>query len=785
MRLGFAAAFSLLLSTAAALSQSAPFDMSPERSERGPTVIAPNFPIAPQSDAQRQPSVAPAPQPPAPETGFRRYLVPSSQLVMAGEIDRRSWSVSLTQEQAESAAELHIGYQNAVVAAPELSTLRILINNSPVIEQAVGSPNGIGDLHAKIPAGLLKPGANTFSIETELRHRTDCTIESTYELWTEIDPAHAFLTFDAADAGHMRRIDDIASLGPDERGETEFTIVMPSLDLAANTAAALRLAEGLALMAKMPNQTVRVVTKPEEKSGRPGHINVLLGTPAELAPIMRNLPSGASMSSVATFVNDPELGPSTLVVSGPTWNMIASAIETIVKPVDRAPETPRTTLNTGTWRFPDPPMFNGAGRATFDQLGASTEEFSGRRFRTSIAVGIPSDFYAYAYGEARLLLDAAYSQDVLPGSRIDIYVNGNIATTMPITRSGGGILRHFPVGVTMRHFRPGANIITIEAVLRTAADATCAPGATGLDTPRFALFDTSEFSMPQFARIGRRPDLSGISGTGFPYNRTTTVIPLLLEPGSVEALSAAATFLARMSVAAGRLIPVDPAVSPAAAADRNAIFVGSIGSIQPQLLAQLGISDEAQTGWGNAPASNGKSDSAATNEMLDRWKQELSGSGWRGSLNTFKEWFAQRFDIMPGSLRLRPQDTSAFMPGDDVTLLMTQRASPAGNGTWTAVTAPNADALAEGMRSMVQRDAWDNIAGQVTTFKQATQQVNNVQVGRFEFVATQPPSFSNYRLIAANWLSANTLSYASAVVVMCMLLGVATYALLSAFGRRD
>ena len=57
--------------------------------------------------------------------------------------------------------------------------------------------------------------------------------------------------------------------------------------------------------------------------------------------------------------------------------------------------------------------------------------------------------------------------DVLPGSHIDIYVNGNIAATVPITTGGGDILRHLPISVTMRHFRPGLNMIAIEAVLLT------------------------------------------------------------------------------------------------------------------------------------------------------------------------------------------------------------------------------------------------------------------------------------------------------------------------------
>ena len=69
-----------------------------------------------------------------------------------------------------------------------------------------------------------------------------------------------------------------------------------------------------------------------------------------------------------------------------------------------------------------------------------------------------------------ILLDAAYTPAVLPGSHIDIYVNDSIASTVPITSSGGGLPRHLPINVTMRHFRPGVNTIAIEAILETESD---------------------------------------------------------------------------------------------------------------------------------------------------------------------------------------------------------------------------------------------------------------------------------------------------------------------------
>src|SRR5690606_15714672 len=107
-----------------------------------------------------------------------------------------------------------------------------------------------------------------------------------------------------------------------------------------------------------------------------------------------------------------------------------------------------------------------------------------RRYLHSFTFAIPSDFYAGSYGEARLLLDAAYSADVLPGSSLNIYVNGSIAASMQLTERRGAILDQLPIKVTMRHFRPGLNEIAIEAELLTEQDAACLPGAAASETPR-------------------------------------------------------------------------------------------------------------------------------------------------------------------------------------------------------------------------------------------------------------------------------------------------------------
>ncbi|MDW6023488.1 cellulose biosynthesis cyclic di-GMP-binding regulatory protein BcsB [Mesorhizobium sp. BAC0120] len=706
--------------------------------------------------------------------------MPFNKLVLSGEIDRRSWSFQLTGEQAVSKTVLHLGYQNAVVVAPEASTLEIEINGVSLIKEPVRSSETISDLQVPIPDRLLRSGDNVISVAASLRHRTDCSIQSTYDLWTEIAPARTYLSFANPGSG-IHRLEDFATIGVDDQGSTQFNIVVPELDRSAVSTSIVRLAEGVAIAAGMPNQSVTVSREKAFEPG-PGRMTIVLGTAAEISGMVPNLPDAAATSPVASFVDDASSGGSILVVSGPNWQAVDAAIAGIFAPLNLPDTVLRPTLSTHSWRSPDAPIFRERSRKTLAEFGVATQEFAGRRFKTDFGFGVPSDFYANDYGEFTLLLDAAYSPEVLPGSHIDIYVNSNIAATIPITQSGGAILRHFPVGVTMRHFRPGANVIGIEAVLMTEADAACAPAATARKDARFVLFDTSEFEMPNFARIARRPELAGISGTGFPYNRSEEPVALFVESTQPEALSAAATLLARMSVVAGRPIPIET-MPLSAAVDRNAIFVGSIGDIQGQVLSQLGVSQEIKAIWGNGRTNNtGQEDKPDTDATFARWREELSGRGWHGRVSALQDWFSRTFDLTVGSFRLLPRDAPPYSPGRDTRMVMAQKASPGGGRTWTAVTAPNPTALRDATFTLVSENVWNRISGQIVTLNVA-HDLGTISNGRVELIPTQPFSLTNYRLIAANWLSANPLSYACALFIACCLLGLATAGFLSGLGR--
>lgn len=811
-----AAASLLLLNTSAfAQAQTAPFDMSGERpagtditprltqpaAPVPPAAVAPvpvtppvsvipapAAPAAPAPVAVQPQLAAPAPQPvaavnsaPPPRPGeVRRYVVPFSKLGLDGEYDRRSWSVYLTPEQAAAKASFTFAYQNSIVVAPEASALTVYLNNRPIGQQRVGSSNGPSTVAFEVPTGLLQPGANLVTFEVNQRHRTDCNIQSTYELWSNIDPAGTYLSFTGKDVAQLSSADAIRAIGVDGAGKTEFDIAVPALEQPGTTKPLLRLAQGLSVLSGMPNQIFAFSTGSLPAAG-PGKLGVLVGTAAELRPLFPGLPPGAESAALAAFVTDPRSSSPVLLISGPSWPAISSAIDTIVSPTDRSSDVRRDIITTQRWSAPDAPLVFSDTNIPLSQLGVKTTEFSGRRFRTGFNVAVPADFYANAYGEAKVLLDAAYTDNVLPGSHIDIYVNGNIASTVPITSTGGGVLRHLPIRVTMRHFKPGLNSMEIEAILMTKEDAVCAPGATAGATPRFALFDTSELYIPDFARMGQRPNLAAMAGTGYPYGRATEPTPLFIDRVDADTLSATATLLGQMAIMAGHPIAVETVASPNAIGDRDAIFIGSISQMPATALSQANISTASQASWRPVPdAPTGVVD---TGTAFEEWNSKVSGGALRGQIAAFREWLWRNFDISRSSLQFIPGADEIFTPSNAATLLVAQGSSPGGAGAWTVVAAPSSKDLRDGLDTLTEQLNWPQISGHITTYSSKTGKIDMVPVTRFDFVPSTPWSIANYRLVAANWLSTNILSYAFLLVTLSLLIGVATSGMLKKLGR--
>ena len=788
--------------------QAAPSVAAPTRqsSDRAGSPVAAPFEMVPGGGSRPAASDAILPEVEAPAP-IDRPLLPFASILLEGEIDARAWAFYLTQDEAESRASIALGYQNSIVVMPEASRLIVTINGEVIADSPIASSEGVQRMDLPLRPGLLRKGENTIRVEAVQRHRTDCSVVATYELWTRMEAASTGLIFAAEKPKTPLGLEDLPAIGLDTTGRTTIHVVAPEIHRPEIRDRLLRLVQAIALRGRFAHPVVRV-TETDPGQLPIGAIKVLMGIAGELGRFVVDLPTHASSRPLALMTQAPGSSTPTLVVSGPGWSELDAAIDLVDRPLpDRAPKD-LPALDTASWHWPPMPTYLGKRSVRFADLGIRTHEFSGRRFTERFAINLPWDFYASAYGEATLHLDAAYTAAVGPGSYIQVVVNGVISATMRIPPRKN-VLDRYPVRVTMRNFRPGINHVSLEAVLRTEADAVCAPGETLSDNNRFALFDSSTLDFPDFARIGRSPDLAVVSAGGYPYEAHPAVI-VMPQPDQAH-YAATGTLLVRMARDAGEAVRATFAES-ASADDGPVLFVGSIEHLSADQLSRANVSPSLLDQWRPAAQSSRRtspeteeasaklasavdfmpdglnlerSESNPSDDIRSRWRQVLEAKGILPQLIAgVGDWAVRIFDSSRESLTWGFGHDPAYDPPLGSRMFLAQGESRK-SGALTVVTARTGNALADATAHLTHPLVWPQVSGRAAALDPSGARLDVLPARSFEFIQTQPLSPSNLRLIAANWMSTNVLPYALLIIICCTLLGIATRLLLNRIGRRS
>lgn len=730
---------------------------------------------------------------------MERPVLPFETMRLEGETDARAWTFHLSQDEAASGANFSLGYQNAVVVMPEASRLRISINGENVIDTPISSSEAVKRVTANVRPGLLRAGQNFIRMEALQRHRTDCTITATYELWTDVDSRSTMLTFAEGATKTLRSLEDLPAIGVDATGVTTIRVVAPKVYRPEIRDRLLRLVQLIALRGRYARPVIQVV-ETDPGPSPVGTIKVVMGLASELRGLVPGVPEATMQQPMTMMMQETGSSGSTLLVSGPSWADLDSAIAVIGSQAVNMTNVQRGVIDTAAWHWPDISTAFGRQSFRFADLGVPTQEFSGRRLKAQFALNLPSDFYATEYGEALLYVDAAYTAAVRPGSHIDVYVNGKISTQMTIT-SQGDIVRRHTIRLPLKNFKSGLNFVTVEVGLITDADNRCAPGETLSEANRFVLFDTSTFDFPDFGRIGLQPDLGVLSVGHFPNDDEVATTVVLARPDPLN-VSATGTFLARMARSAGT--PVRAHFSNAASAeDESVLFVGAVEQIPQGLLTNVRVSEHLRMLWPSTPLQNERNgqqvanaeftmparpasaDAAtlSTDEVRKRWAESFERRGIiQRTLGSLQDWVESTFSLSLSSLSFNRRADAPYEPPQRSTLLVAQNRTQNG-GAWTLVTARSDKALAQEVARLADPILWSKVSGRAVALDPAEAKLQVEPIRDFAFVQTQPFSLLNLRLVAANWMSANILQYALLMLICCTLLGSSTYFLLKRLGR--
>ncbi|QGM96863.1 cellulose biosynthesis cyclic di-GMP-binding regulatory protein BcsB [Methylocystis parvus] len=606
-------AFALLASQALAQaifltapSEVSRIDRPPVTIDRTPVNTTPAPQAAPQFPAAARP--APAPQfpgpsaapampaqtvqiPPAPQgaSAARPSFKPRATMLrhlanniqgyrLAGEIGSSEWPIYITDKQARRRLQFQLGYLSAVSVMPEFSRLTLSINDQPVGTTPITAVQTVKTVVFDIPPGLLRPGFNSVRITTEQRHRVDCSLEATQELWTQIDPTQTGLILDEADAA-IDAISDLGALPADEQGALPLRAVMPANPTTRDVERMLRVVQLISIIGRFEQPVVDAGALAGGLYGA----DLLVGTAAELAAI-----AGPQMVGLVTkpraFVLP--MGPgrrTTIVVTGADAQQVDEAIKQFL--VATKPKGAAAGLRAAA-AFPGYRV-EGGQRIRLGDIGVRSSEFDGRLFRVAFNIIMPSDFYPADYGRATVRVAGGYSPGLTSKAQLVMYVNERTAVSLPLLKSTGEVFKDNPLPVPLGFLRPGLNRIEIEAHVPTPSDESCDTLAAKDAPNRFLFLDSTEIEIPPIARVGRLPDLAVTATGGFPFAGAQRRSKLFMPRLDPKTIGAAATFVAHLAVVAGRPIDFEITQTPPLKAKSPTLAVAPFDALDLDLLKKL------------------------------------------------------------------------------------------------------------------------------------------------------------------------------------------------------
>ncbi|MGO9392719.1 cellulose biosynthesis cyclic di-GMP-binding regulatory protein BcsB [Rhodoblastus sp.] len=760
-----------------------------------------------------------------------------------GEVGASEWPIYLSETQTHRHLSFRVGYLSAVSVMPEASTLTVFINDVAIGTTKIRAPNKVQTADFDVPAELVKPGFNAVRIAVDQRHRVDCSLAATYELWTQIDPSRTGVLMPSGDAG-AKDIEDLAALAPNPQGGLPVRAILPGRTSAANIERMIRVVQFIASVGHFEQPMVDVGPMASGDYG----VNLVVGLYADVAKIADLDGLGPVEGPRMALLPQTPTRRATIVITGESEDDVNRAL------LSFGEASPLRGSEAGLRAAGAFPGYRVSGGQTvrLSELGLRSQEFSGRYFRAGFNIIMPADFYSADYAKVPLDLAGGYAPGLLSSAQIIVSINGRNAVSASLPRSQGEVFKEKTLPLPLGYFRPGLNRIEIEAQLPAAEDSACDPLASIANRKRFLFLDSTQIRIPHLARIGRMPDLAVTATGGFPFIGGAKQPKLYIPSPDRDSIAAAATLAGRMAASAGRPIDFRLTLTAPPVGSGATLVVTGAGALDDSLAATLGVDPVLlRTAWSDRStqlaAKDGENLSAYDIRARNRLALQknlpaachlkrrpsrfasvsapLAGSfeppveaapprEAAGERDLFVEWseaqanqgrFRQWFAAAPngigdglraafertvdGARRLAARDGGA--PASPVyrsenSLLIAQ--AVLGTDTddvWTLVTAPNSTLLSESINCLSDPRIWRQVEGRIAVLDDSDGKISSLPVEQLHFVVTQPLSVSNMRLIAAGWMSINSGVYVALTLAAAILLAFATFHFVRNVGRRD
>jgi hypothetical protein len=714
----------------------------------------------------------------------------------------------VTRKQADAKARFRLGALSSVSVLPESGTLTVSLNGVNIKALPVGAAYGLRIAEFDIPEGLLRQGWNSVGIAAHHRHRVDCSVDATEELWTRVDPAETGLLFADGTPGSAD-LADIGAIGPRPDGVVTIGVMLDRQHLLEPEAVERigRAVQGIALTGRFAQSVVEF-----ENSSEDG-LDLVVGTAADIAgridraaigqidaPMIAVVPGGSSSRPivVVTGRSDAELD-------------IAIAKLGVVTPVG-------TVQGLNALAGANGHQISADGQSlSFSDLGLERQELMGHTLRIGFSVALPRDFLAADYGRVAIDLAGGYAAGLGADAQIIVEVNGRSAGSVRLNSARGENFLHKRHFLPLSAFRPGQNRIELRVNAPDGPAVACDTPAGAAPRARVWLNATSRIMFPSLARVGRLPDLAMTSSGGFPFADTGGKMTLVVPTPDRATLGAALTVVARLGVAAGRQIPFSFVTKEAADKPGNVLVVAPARALDPASMRQAQLDpDLVRQAWSAAAELSAAALSPVSRAALRRrayegdWPNSCATEppGTEG-VETPPEQANGNLAEVTGAVRtgygsagighlidaLRSLTGTAAEPETRATSLslLSNAALVVAQGpregdpdsVVTIISSPSAATLKSSIACLVEPKVWSRLSGRLSVLDASTGAVTDRDPETRRYVATQEFSIENQRLMVAGWLSLNPRIFIFVAFLLAFPLAATTHFLVRNVGRKN
>ncbi|WP_299815927.1 cellulose biosynthesis cyclic di-GMP-binding regulatory protein BcsB [uncultured Roseibium sp.] len=711
---------------------------------------------------------------------IRRLSATTDQLRLEGEMAERTMAIYAPRDEVLKYRKLQVDYLTAVSAAPESSNLAVFVNGQVIgaIELKAGEQNTLRSFD--LPPGLLVEGFNEIRFLAQHRHRVDCTIPATYELWTALNPANTGLVFDPGPGSQPQVLSDLdilRSIPTNENGATNIQLVQIGSTAIGNIDRALAVAQSIAVFGKYLNPDVRIQGRPGTGAG----LDIILGTRSELSQAGYVIGSSRSDIPGLALVRTPVTGRIALIISADNRLALDQTIETLAS---RLAALPVTGSRAGVAAFAN--KFGrkvDTGRAiTLSQLGVTSKRFDGRLLHQDFSLNLPNDFFVGDYGKATLGLNVDALGDLSKANKLQVFANGAALASADLTRTG--ISSRNPLNIPLGGFSPGYNEVRIEVSALTDGDAVCNVAEQVSGDRLYLSAENSAIEFDTFARMRVTPNVAvkNLLASAPSDTRPTLVQVPADDPASLET----AVQLVVASAALNQEVrPVSLVLSSAPVGTRPGLIVAPVdrlsGAAKEAYLETINQGRRARSG--GITGLLGLDAISEGDDSLWADVRRYAGSLWRGmgfrlspGANPGQEFHLEQQDV------LFAQRTTGLSPDERWVAFM---GAPVKQDAWTVVTGLGSEDIKTGVSALLEKNRLSWLNGDTSLYKASTGQVVSERFSEPNYFATvaNPSDWRNTRLVVAGVISHNMLSFVLFMAAFCVSLGFVYFIALKKSGR--